>query len=391
MAFIITAADRASFRRCRRQWDFGARARQNLEAVPPPAVPDLDRALRDALAVYYYPGMWDWDRGVRLPLVVQGFDRALARQQERHGDEGGAHAWQEQAEAIRGLLARYFEWAPAVDRFAPVLIEAEYEVTVLDPARPESGLVSAAGEPVRYRGRVDLVAVDRHDAYWIVRHRLLDGDWPSTDELVADEEALTACWAWEQFYIGMAITGTIWNELRRPSLAPSPGEPAPAGPQRASRRWRRLRLVRSSPQSAVPQHEPSGGGRAIPQHRRMYAQARQPRRPEPVEQEVVGQFRRTWLRHSPDDVRQAWRRLGADVAEMIRPDASVGPTPSDWRCPACPYLAPCRVLFAGNDAGPILASGYRKRPPDTLEEGRLGGGAWSMGRGAAPPRFGGRQ
>jgi hypothetical protein len=144
-------------------------------------------------------------------------------------------------------------------------------------------------------------------------------------------------------------------------------------------------------QPAVREHEPSGGGRSIPQHRRMYAQARPPRRTDPVEQHVAGEFRRTWLRRSPAEVAQAGRRLGTDVAEMLRLDVSVDPSPSDRHCPACPYLDPCLALLAGADARPILASGYRKRPPDGLQEGRLGGGAWSTGRGAAPPKFRGRQ
>jgi hypothetical protein len=55
MAYRFTAADRAAFKRCRRQWDFGARERQNLEPVAVPAGPDLDLAVRDALAVYYFP------------------------------------------------------------------------------------------------------------------------------------------------------------------------------------------------------------------------------------------------------------------------------------------------------------------------------------------------
>jgi hypothetical protein len=386
MSFVITEADRASFTRCRRQWDFGARTRQNLEPLRPPAVPDLGRALRDALAVYYYPGMWDWDRGVRLPLVIQGLERAMARQRERCGDADPG-PWQEQLEAGRGLLARYFQWAPTVDRFAPVLTEPEYEVTVPDPARPASGLVAAPGEAVRYRGRIDLMAVDGRDAYWIVRHRLVDGAWPSTRALAADEEAITACWAWEQFYIGMTITGTIWNEVRRPS--PAPAGSAPRQPRRAP--WHRLRRRRGVAQPAVRQHEPSGGGRSIPQHRRMYAQARQPRRAAPVEQHVSGEFRRTWLRHSPAEVADAGRRLGTDVAEMTRDALAVDPSPSDRHCPGCPFLAPCQALFAGQDAGPVLSSRYRERPPDSIEEGRLGGGAWGMGRGAAPPKFRGTE
>jgi hypothetical protein len=130
MSFVITAADRASFKRCRRQWDLGAGTRQNLELRQPPAAADLDRAPRDALAVYYYPGMWDWDRGVRLPLVIRGLERALARQLQRCGEAADAGRWHEQLEAGRGLLARYFEWAPTVDRFAPVLAETDYQVTV---------------------------------------------------------------------------------------------------------------------------------------------------------------------------------------------------------------------------------------------------------------------
>ena len=229
MSFVITGAERTSFTRCRRQWDFGAGIRQDLEPLSLPATPDLDRAFRDALAVYYFPGMWDWDRGVRLPLVVQELERALARQGQRCGHGVDAGGWREQLEESRDLLARYFEWAPAVDRFAPVMVEADFEVNVLDPVRPGAGLVTAAGEPIRYGGRIDLLAVDQHDAYWIVRHRLVDEDWPPTEQLVADEETLTACWAWEQFYLGMAITGTVYNEVRRrPGSAGPPTSRRPA-------------------------------------------------------------------------------------------------------------------------------------------------------------------
>jgi hypothetical protein len=34
------------------------------------------------------------------------------------------------------LLARYLEWTPRADRFAPVLVETDFEVNVLDPAPP---------------------------------------------------------------------------------------------------------------------------------------------------------------------------------------------------------------------------------------------------------------
>jgi len=379
MSILITAADRASFLRCRRQWDFGAGTRQDLEPLDRPALPDLDRAVRDALAVYYFPGMWDWDRSVRLPLVVQELERALTRQRQRSGDDADAEPWQAALEAGRALLDRYLAWAPTADRFSPVLVETDFEVNVLDPVRPEAGLVTAAGEAIRYTGRIDLMAVDAHDAYWIVRHRVIDADWSPTEDLVADSEALAACWAWEQFYLGMAITGTIYNELRH--------EPTGNPRRGAGWSWRRPRSRTAGGAPAVRQHEPSGGGRSIPQHRRMYAQATAPQRLRPVEQRTEQGFRRTWLRRAPDDVADAGRRLGADVAEMTRAGVEVYPVPSAANCPPCAYFEPCRALQAGRDAQPILTSRYRKRPAGLAEEGRLGGRAWGLGRGAAPPKF----
>jgi hypothetical protein len=391
MPVLVTAADRASFQRCRRQWDFGAGMRQDLEPAQRPALPDLDRAVRDALAVYYFPGMWDWDRGVRLPLVGQELERALARQRQRAGASHDADAggWQQASEEGTALLTRYIAWAPTADRFAPVLVETDFEVTVLDPARPGTAVVTGHGEPVRYSGRIDMMAIDQDDAYWIVRHRVAGPDWLPTEQLIADQESLTACWAWEQFYLGMAIAGTIDNELRLP---PGPATEAALGtPGKAGRRgpgrwpWRRRPAATALP--VVRQHEPSGGGRPIPQHRRMYARASHPTRAEPIEQFTQDGFRRTWLRRTPADVAEAGRRLGADIAQMARDDLDVYPQPSDRNCPPCPYLEPCRTMQAGHDEGPIIRTSYRKRLPEPPQEGRLGGRAWGMGRGAAPPKF----
>jgi hypothetical protein len=46
-------------------------------------------------------------------------------------------------------------------------------------------------------------------------------------------------------------------------------------------------------------------------------------------------------------------------------------------------------MFAGNDPRPVLLSGYRQRPPESREEGRIG--ASGLSRGAAPFRFRGTQ
>jgi hypothetical protein len=208
MAYRFTPADRGAFKRCRRQWDLGARERQNLEPAEA-AAPDLELAVRDALAVYYFPGMWDWQRSVVLPLVLQGLARSL----------GGQAAAGDLA-AGRALLERYFEWAPGVDRFSPVQVETRFEVNLPDPAGGDRELVLADGRPIRYQGRVDLLAGDEHDRYWVVAHRLVDR-FGAAEDLLLDEELVAACWAMERFYPGIRIAGTIHNQLLLdPEVAP---------------------------------------------------------------------------------------------------------------------------------------------------------------------------
>ena len=66
---------------------------------------------------------------------------------------------------------------------------------------------------MKYTCQVDLLAVDDTDQYWIVCHRLsMTGRIAET--FIRDEEAVAACWAWEQDYLGMTIAGTIHNEVR---------------------------------------------------------------------------------------------------------------------------------------------------------------------------------
>ena len=76
MNYRITEDDRMRFKRCRRQWDFASSHRRGLEPVN--AVhPVLPAVLKDALAVYYYPGTWDWQPEVRRSLVHKAINRAL--------------------------------------------------------------------------------------------------------------------------------------------------------------------------------------------------------------------------------------------------------------------------------------------------------------------------
>ena len=353
LVHLIGPGERAWFRRCRRAWDLGSPNRQNLEPRRPPF--DLRKAVRHALSVWYFPGMWEWPRAIVLPRALQAFDEAVGRGQGQG----------EPVEQARAMLERYFTWAPAADAFSPVRVESDFEANVPDIRSPGQDLVDGDGRPVRYIDRVQLLVVDSNDSYWIVEHRLVDDGWADPEELLLAEPPVAAAWGWERFYLGMAVAGTVHNELRLNADARSAGETG-AGKLARHPRSRDFALSRAAG------HDPAAAGPSILQA-------------EAVVQESGDWFRRTWIRRSRAEVEGVGDRLSAQALDMLDPNLALYPSPSPEHCGPCHFRAPCLAMNEGHDPGPILTTTYQQRDFDRPEEGRLGGGSWSMNRGAAPP------
>ena len=331
--------------------------------------------------------MWEWNRNVVLPLAFQAFTKAMAAQREKHEATAPLTAeeredWERQLAYGKELLEQYITWAPTVDRFWPVRVETDFYAQIPDFRNPGHDLVSPDGQPIHYQGRVDMLVVDEHDAYWIVRHRLAPEGFADLDLLFLDDELVAACWAWELFYLGMRIAGTIHNEFRLGGAPPDPAEPVRR--PRAAHAWAR---ARASQRAAAPS-DAGGVGPAtvpVPGHRRMYARAaREPE--EVVVEEGGGMFRRTRIPRRRAELDALAERLAMEALDMTDPELVLYPTPSVAHCSVCQYRAPCLAMNEAGDVEAVLAAGYRVRPPDVPEEGRLGGVTWSMNRGAAPPR-----
>ncbi len=237
-----------------------------------------------------------------------------------------------------------------------------------DPDDAERGLLTPNGSGVVYACRVDLLAVDAADEYWVVRHQIVD-DWQDLGALVRDEEAIAACWAWEQDYVGMEIAGTIHNEVR---IGGPLDLPAPAA---AGGRTRR----------PVAQHEGSGGGRSIPQHQRVSARASRVDVTSRVDLHTAGPIRRTRIRRTRQEIDGVGAQLAAEALDMVS-DPAIYPSPAA-HCSVCEFAAPCLALFAGADPEPILAAQFRQRAASAQPKPRLGQATWGFGRGAAPPKW----
>jgi hypothetical protein len=347
----IDPDQRASFKRCRRQWDFASRHRRGLEPVER-TKPALAAAVKDALAVYYYPGTWDWQHDLKQSLVHKAVERSLT-------DAG------EVVETATALLDCYDAWASTVDDFAPVKIDQDVAGMLTDPVEPERGLLGPTGSGVFYTCRVDLLVVDAADEYWVVRHQIVD-HWHDLDTLVRDEAAIAACWTWEQDYIGMQIAGTIHNEVRidGPLDRPAPSE-----------------VLR---REHVAQHEGSGGGRSIPQHQRESARAARVETVARFDQCTAGPVRRTRIRRGRSEIASAGRGLAIEALDMVG-DPAIYPSPGT-HCTSCEFAAPCLAMFQGADPEPLLSARFRRRP-EMESKPRLGQATWGFGRGAAPPQW----
>jgi len=357
MVYRIHPADRTAFKRCRREWDLSSRNRRNLEPVPsldPALCPiDLAQALRDALAVYYFPGMWEWDSSIVAPLVHQALDRAV-RSQTECDDQ----ARQEALDWGHALLDAYAGWAPTVDHFTPLRVDTDFEVNIPHPATPEIDLITPAGDEIRYCDRVDLLVIDSDDAYWVVQHRLVTDFWADHDALQLDERTIAWCWAWPQFYLGMQITGTVYNEIH--AGVGKLGAEAPQPPERPPVR-----------------------------HRRMYARSGTVAG-ERLHAEGTDAFHRTWIRRGAAELAAAGADLAAEASTVTSTGLEIYPSPTPEVCARCAYRRPCLVLNQGDEVSAELSRSYRHRTPEPIQEGRLGGVTWSMNRGAAPPRWPGQ-
>jgi hypothetical protein len=363
MDFVITAGDREQFKRCRRAWDFGSSIRRSLEPKRPRPL-DPGAAIREGLAVYYFPGMWEWsNRTIPERLAVEAFDRVLRRQLGALPETTPEidREWEEASEHGRALLRRYFRWAPTIDRFSPIRVNTDFAVTIPDPDDPDVDLVSVEGRRLVYSGTIDMLVIDRNEAYWLVQHRLTTGDWLPADLLALDDRYSSFCWAWERFFLGMAIAGVIYNELR--TDAPDDAGAAPeAGDEAAAA---------------------GGPTRAVSAVRRMYLQAAAV--PTGITQHQDGPFRRTQVPRPPRELAALRRQMAAEALEMSDPAVSLYPAPSPHNCGTCDFRAPCIEVNEGGEPDRILQASYRTRPPpEAGTEPRIGSATWSQNRGAAP-------
>jgi hypothetical protein len=319
----------------------------------------FERAIRDALAVYYFPAMDDWNRAIVRPLAIKGFDRSMTESRTWRGKWASLTAAEQQEfednlEAGHAMLDNYFAWAAAIDDFDSLFADHDVWAPISDPEHPGQDLGTLDGRPMRYMGRMDQLISDPDDELWVVEHRVVRGGWTAEEVLVDDEVMRGLCWYTQIAYPQMLIAGSVTNELRVDGqLDSSPVDEIVERDRRTMIGSRHVQ-TRRSPQSIDPASTPAARSAAT------------------AEDHVVGQqgnglFQRTVVRRNQASMREAGTRVAEVAARLRDPDLPVPPTFSA-RCGTCQFKAPCDVMEAGGDWQTLLDSRFFARDPDAEDE-----------------------
>lgn len=346
--YTVHSGEIVEFRRCRRAWDLAAQTRQAYAPRSKSPASDFDRAIHEGLAVYYFPAMGDWKRSIVRPLAIKGFERRMA--QGWTGEHPGGETVEEGSlEAGRALLTGFFAWAEGIDDFDSILVDHDVWAPIPNPRCPTQDLGTSDGRPIRYLGRIDQLVGDPNEEFWIVTHRLVEGDWTSDDHLLDDEVGLADSWAIQIDFPQLLLAGTIVNEL----LIDWPIYSAEV-PLLPEDEW----------DMSGPRHPNSLRSPLTPAARVASQKAADAADVGHIEgREQQGRYRRTVMRRSQAALARAGEQVGFDALEMQRPDLALNPTFSE-QCLSCLFKAPCEAMEAGRAGWSVLDEGYYRRDDD---------------------------
>ena len=357
--FIIRPRELRKYERCRREWDFSSQVRQRYAIKLPSIEWVFEKAIRDALAVYYFPAMDDWNRAIVRPLTMKGFDRSMKENRTAHEKIAPytpeeERAYDEHVALGQAMLANYFVWAAALDDFDSLFADHDIWAPIPDPEQPTQDLGTLDERPMRYMGRMDQLVADPDDELWVVDHRVVKGDWISNEELIEDEVMRSHCWHTQIAFPQWIIAGTITNELRVDGQLDAPPVSEVVEKDQRTMIGSRHINTRRSPLAMDPTAAPAARSAATE-----FDQI--------TLQQDNGLFRRTVIRRNQDGLRRTGTRVAEHAMEIREPDIAVPPTFAA-HCLTCEFKEVCDTMEAGGDWQAVLDANFYQKAADAEDE-----------------------
>jgi hypothetical protein len=328
----IHTSDRITFKQCRRKWDLSSRIRQNLKPKQPAKALEFGTAIHAALEVYYEPQLWRADREVVQQCTLARFIEVTKEHKAARGElsEEDRIDFEDRMDLGLGMLRHYFQWAPAHDKFIPVLVEAKFEVPI-------------TGHDAMYRGRMDLLIEDFDDRYWIVDHKTTARMEDELPFLELDEQCGSYAWAMQE-QLGIKVAGVIYNEL----FKGYPQPPAMNNSQRQGRWFSVNRQQNTSYEMVMQTLTEANEPIQLYTDYLNFLQA-----------DGKTYFKRTQVHRSQEELENLGKQISMETSDMLDPQIRIYPNPNKFSCRFCDYRLPCMAINDGSDVEWILKENYQ--------------------------------
>ena len=360
---IVRTSDRLTWKKCRRQHNFGSITRMNLVPLKPSKPLEFGTDWHEAMAALYDPTTWHLVRNQKtrepvLEVVRQTFvaaNRAHMKKQadeNENVDEDTRFDYEERQSLGLGMLNAYFDWQITVDSFTPVKVEVDFEVPILTPDGAEMRC-DCHDLPVVYQGRLDGIVKDAFGWYWILEHKTTAQMGP-TEHLILDEQTGSYAWALMQM-LGIRVQGVIYSE----AVKKVPHTPAPLLRSQQGRNFSVNKQQDTTYEMSVKAL--SEAGEDLTQYQDFL---------EFLQLQGNKFFKRTQVHRNEHELRNQGLNIYYEVKEMLDPNTVSYPNPSRFNCMMCAFRAPCIAMNDGSDYEYLLQEDYKIRTKEEVDARR---------------------
>lgn len=404
----IHTSERRSFRGCRRRWNWIYNEYYYPKVTAKPL--EFGVAFHKAMEVYYNPQTWH-DRETAAALAQKAFVDTVREQYKAYLknnmgriDPDAKADYDERTKLGIGMLRYYTKTvSPMWDNFIPVKVEIEFEVPIKSPdgeylwckctrcwkrlkasttyreeladwekyLKAIDELCGDTGEtaereyykawtglPVTYGGRIDMLAKDEYDRYWVYDWKTAaqiagtplgdQGPWASDDFMLLDDQITSYCWALHS--IGFPIAGFVYAQIKKAI----PEEPEPLKHQRLGRWYSISKQLNTSYEmyyQTIAENDPQALAAGLYDEYLAYLKS--------------SEGPRFHLRHEVErgeaELAEAGRNIWLEALDITDPNLRLYPSSGRFTCSTCAFQDPCLMQNRQEDFGYTLATLFEKR------------------------------
>lgn len=370
----VHTSERKSFRGCRRRWDWIFRQNYYPKMTPKPL--DFGTCFHSGLEAYYDPKTWDLPESARAQLAIRAFKDKSDEQMKKAiaanvmMDSEVEEDFKERVELGVGMLQHFFNYvAPRWDHgWRPKAVEVSFMVPIKHPhtgaeiiwckcdtcwnkwinseeyakdALPEDHLhydfLRAAWEglPVVYAGRIDLLAQDERDQFWVV-------DWKTAARLLDDPFTLylddqVGSYPWALWKLGIPVAGFVYHEQKKGFI----GKPT------------RLKVTRLGCSFSTSKSQDTDLDTFVAtvaeEDTAAYQAGKYDDYIDWLKESGPKFYNRFLIYKSKEEMEETERNIGLEVLEMINPELAIYPNPGRFSCTTCAFKEPCQEKNSQGD------------------------------------------